>query len=86
MGVCGAGHRPSGILYGTTRIGGEFGSGTVFSLTPVEPGSNRFKHTILHNFGITEGSEPLGELIVDPAGALIGTTSAGGSFSRWARS
>jgi len=80
----------AGALYGTTSFrttpdaeGGWFGSGgTVFQLTPV-PGTNKWKHRALHLFGSVEndGSGPQGDLLMDPSGAIYGTTPSGGPFA-----
>jgi len=72
----------SGSLYGTTSGGGAFTSqcscGTVFKITP---GSNgKWKETILHSFTLGAGGEgPSAGVVMDNAGNLYGTTSAGGS-------
>lgn len=64
----------AGNLYGTTSEGGvncaPFGCGTVFKL---DVAGNQ---TVLHQFrGV--GESPNGPVIIDPAGNLYGTTSAG---------
>jgi uncharacterized repeat protein (TIGR03803 family) len=72
----------AGNLYGTTEKGGTAcppsGCGTVYKL---EPGLGGWKHTILHNFGSFqydgEGAS-VGQLALDGAGNLYGTTFAGG--------
>jgi uncharacterized repeat protein (TIGR03803 family) len=70
----------AGNLYGTTRLGGSDGYGTVFELTPQNAGS--WTETILHNFSANgDGSEPYGNLIFDGAGNLYSTTNAGGTQS-----
>jgi uncharacterized repeat protein (TIGR03803 family) len=57
-----------GNLYGTTRIGGTHGSGTVFKVDPSGTG------TVLYNFCSqgsshrTDGEEPNGGLVIDSAG------------------
>ena len=71
----------AGNLYGTTLLGGGvfsnncFGScGTVFKL---DPSGNE---TVLHTFaGGGDGRQPNGNLIMDAAGNLYGTTGSGGS-------
>ena len=73
----------AGNLYGTTQYGGDpscypgFGCGTAFKLAP--DGTE----TVLYNFcsqsGCTDGAEPVGGLVIDAAGTLYGTTSAGGA-------
>lgn len=68
----------SGNLYGTTLFGGQCstsqsGCGTVFKLSP--DGSM----TYLRMFdGYTDGSSPWGNVILDAASNLYGTTSIGG--------
>lgn len=72
----------SGSLYGTTAGGGAFSSrcscGTVFKLTPSSGG--KWNETILHSFTLGAGGEgPAAGVVIDKAGNLYGTTSAGGS-------
>jgi uncharacterized repeat protein (TIGR03803 family) len=64
-----------GTLYGTTSLGGEYGRGTVFSITPSGT------ETLVHSFGASgDGVEPEAGLIaVD--GTLYGTTYLGGAIS-----
>ena len=38
---------PAGNLYGTSVLGGDFGSGTVFELSP---SGNSWTHTVLYSF------------------------------------
>lgn len=67
----------TGNLYGTTALGGQFGFGTAFELTPSDSGS--WTEMILWNFGGgSDGSEPQSNLIFDTSGSLYGTTFAGG--------
>lgn len=63
-----------GALYGTTSEGGVSGAGTVFKIN--EDGSGFEK---LHDFDFANGAWPAAALIRGPAGALFGTTSAGGA-------
>ena len=94
--TCGVVVSPSGdTLYGTTKKGGGYGSGRVFSMN--EDGSG---YTILHDFtGTTptisynatnsggempcfnnDGATPTSPLILSPSGKILyGTTSQGGS-------
>ena len=65
----------SGNLYGTTSAGGQYFKGTVFELTPSNGG---WSETVLHSFQTSEGTFPVGGLIFDPSGDLIGTTESGG--------
>jgi uncharacterized repeat protein (TIGR03803 family) len=65
----------TGNIYGTTWVGGLYGFGTVFQL---DSGGNE---TVLHSFaGASDGANPLGSLVLDEAGNLYGTTSAGGPY------
>jgi uncharacterized repeat protein (TIGR03803 family) len=67
----------SGNLYGTTGNGGSLGFGTAFKLTPTAGGL--WTETLLHSFGgSNDGQYPLASLILDAAGNLYSTTSAGG--------
>src|ERR1700733_6717526 len=64
----------SGTLFGTTTGGGAFGAGTVFSVRGKA-------ETVLYSFagGTGDGSDPQAGLVMDAAGNLYGTTSAGGA-------
>jgi uncharacterized repeat protein (TIGR03803 family) len=69
----------TGVLYGTTFIGGNSNAGTVFALTPPAAGQSSWTETILYSFtGADDGGFPAASLIMDETGALISTTSAGG--------
>jgi uncharacterized repeat protein (TIGR03803 family) len=61
----------NGTLYGTTRSGGEYGSGTVFGVT------TSGMETVIHSFSGSDGSEPLAAL-KNVRGVLYGTTAMGG--------
>ena len=73
----------NGALYGTTEYGGytdrcrstgSAGCGAVFKL------SSDGKETVLHRFtGGADGAFPLAAMVMDPAGALYGTTPYGGA-------
>lgn len=66
----------AGNLYGTATCGGSRNSGVVFELTP---GNGGWTEKVLHNFGNgKDGARPYGGVIMDAAGNLWGTTSAGG--------
>ena len=78
----------AGNLYGTTQYGGgpcsynpQIGCGVVFMLSPGTTGG--WKETVLHVFtGGADGGGPSGgNLILDAAGNIYGTTHAGGSAS-----
>ncbi len=68
-----------GDLYGTTSTGGPGGDGTVFELS----GAQHDQLATLAAFAIDDphGSEPLGGLLLDAAGRIYGTNSAGGTGS-----
>jgi uncharacterized repeat protein (TIGR03803 family) len=70
----------SGNLYGTTWLGGAYGRGTIFELSPLATSGNNWTELILWNFGNgTDGAEPyFGGLIMDESGNLYGTTYQGG--------
>ncbi|OIQ87934.1 hypothetical protein GALL_301910 [mine drainage metagenome] len=67
----------AGMLYGTTEDGGSDGHGTVFSLDP-----SSGTETVLHSFAGQpggDGARPVGDLLIDRAGQLVGTTIVGGA-------
>ena len=70
----------SGNLYGTTRLGGASGGGTVFELTPPSTVGEAWTESILWDFGNgTDGKQPYAGLIMDKSGNLYGTTRNGGA-------
>jgi uncharacterized repeat protein (TIGR03803 family) len=68
----------AGNLYGTALIGGAYGEGVAFELTPTSNGS--WTEKVLYAFGATsgDGQLPQGTLTFDAAGNLYGTTAQGG--------
>jgi len=69
----------AGNIYGTTVLGGDFGSGTVFQLSPTPTG---WVHTVLYSFTSgADGGEPYKGVTVDREGNLYGTAVTGGSGS-----
>src|SRR5580765_8146514 len=64
----------AGNIYGTTVLGGDFGSGTVFKLSPTPSG---WVHTVLYSFtsGV-DGGEPYKGVTLDREGNLYGTAVA----------
>ena len=69
----------AGNIYGTTVLGGDFGGGTVFQLTPTPDG---WVHTVLYSFtGGADGGEPYKGVTLDREGNLYGTAVTGGSGS-----
>ncbi len=67
-----------GNLYGVTGDGGSRGDGIVFELSPPLVGQTAWTETILHSFKGVDGQQPEGNLIVDGAGNLYGSTLLGG--------
>jgi uncharacterized repeat protein (TIGR03803 family) len=70
----------TGNLYGTTFLGGESGDGTVFGLI-AQTGMAGYKERVLWSFNGTDGSQPVGSVVLDSVGKLNGTTSTGGSIA-----
>ncbi|HEU0208725.1 MAG TPA: choice-of-anchor tandem repeat GloVer-containing protein, partial [Candidatus Udaeobacter sp.] len=69
----------AGNLYGSTVLGGEHGSGTVFQLTPTPSG---WVQNVLYSFtGGLDGGEPYKGVTIDREGNLYGTAVTGGSGS-----
>jgi uncharacterized repeat protein (TIGR03803 family) len=68
-----------GILYGATQLGGAYGQGTVFEVTPTKDG---WTETIFHSFALngTDGAQPFASLVFDKEGNLYGTTYSGGAY------
>src|SRR4029450_6782586 len=67
----------AGNIYGTTVLGGDFGSGTVFKLSPTPTG---WVHTVLYSFTSgADGGEPYKGVTIDRQGNLYGTAVTGGS-------
>jgi uncharacterized repeat protein (TIGR03803 family) len=60
-------------LYGVTSLGGKFGGGTVFKITPTG------ELTTLHNFDGTDGADPQAWLVQATDGTFYGTTDEGGA-------
>lgn len=77
----------AGNLYGTTGNGGDLsvscqapGCGLVFELSPTASG--QWKEGVLHKFTYgADGAFPSGDLTMDAAGNLYGTTQIGGNLT-----
>jgi uncharacterized repeat protein (TIGR03803 family) len=68
-----------GTLYGATVGGGQSCCGVVFRLSPPSQPGAAWTQRVLHSFkGGTDGSIPLGGVILDGAGALYGTAWSDG--------
>src|SRR5258708_21246008 len=69
----------AGNIYGTSVLGGAFGSGTVFQLAP---SASAWTHTVLYNFtGDADGGEPYTDFTLDAHGNLYDTAVTGGGGS-----
>jgi uncharacterized repeat protein (TIGR03803 family) len=68
----------SGNFYGTTYVGGTYGAGMVFEITPVG------KLTTLYRFcsqgNCTDGADPQAGLVQAINGSFYGTTVGGGTY------
>jgi uncharacterized repeat protein (TIGR03803 family) len=68
----------SGNLYGTTNLGGKYGSGSIYKLSP---NGSSWKYTSLHSLrGGADGAGPAFGTLALQNGALFGTTEGGGTF------
>lgn len=66
----------AGNLYGTAEVGGLYGYGTVYELSP--NGGGAWNYAVLYNFtGGSDGGYPTSNLIIDNVGNLYGTAGAG---------
>jgi uncharacterized repeat protein (TIGR03803 family) len=69
----------NGALWGTTVLGGVSGDGTVFELTPTGPEGVWVENVLNPFMGGSQGSRPLGGLLMGSSGVLYGTTVSGGA-------
>jgi uncharacterized repeat protein (TIGR03803 family) len=70
----------SGNLYGATQFGGSGGGGTAFELSP---SGGSWTYTVIYPFVGSGGGHakgPVGDLAMDNAGNLYGTTTGDGAF------
>ncbi|HUO33235.1 MAG TPA: choice-of-anchor tandem repeat GloVer-containing protein [Bryobacteraceae bacterium] len=71
---------PSGVLYGSTRVGGANNGGAVYALTPPSVSGGAWTEAVLYSFQTADSSVPdPGPLTFGPNGALYGTTYRGGA-------
>ena len=68
-----------GSLYGTTCYGGKWNEGVIFELQAPFGSGKYYKLKILWSFGGAGGAIPYGNLLIDSAGFLYGTTPWGGA-------
>jgi uncharacterized repeat protein (TIGR03803 family) len=67
-----------GVLYGSTNLGGKYGSGSVYKLAPV---GSAWKYTSMYSLaGQSDGAGPAFGTLALHDGALFGTTEGGGFF------
>jgi uncharacterized repeat protein (TIGR03803 family) len=69
-----------GNLFGTTYLGGTFGYGIVYELTPPARKGRPWAESVLYSFDPTgnNGNTPASLLIFDSSGNIYGTTPGGG--------
>jgi uncharacterized repeat protein (TIGR03803 family) len=65
----------AGNLYGTTGLGGPYGYGAVYELSP---SGTKWIETTLHPFRQEDGAAPYAPVSLDQEGNLYGTASTGG--------
>jgi len=71
----------SGDLYSTTNLGGTYGRGTLFELTPPSPNQESWEQSTIWSFGKgNDGKNPVAGVIRDSSGNFYGTTWLGGLF------
>jgi uncharacterized repeat protein (TIGR03803 family) len=65
-----------GSLYGATYLGGKFGSGSIYKMSPH---GNSWKYTSMYSLhGLLDGAGPAFGTLANHNGALFGTTEGGG--------
>ena len=69
-----------GALYGATWLDGQYGSGTIFKLSPPAAGQTKWSISVVYAFtGGLDGDGPNPGLVMDASGAIYGTTEYGGT-------
>jgi uncharacterized repeat protein (TIGR03803 family) len=71
----------TGALYGATPVGGSYGRGTVYKLTPSFGGFGYGERDLYDFRGFPDGNDPQSGLLLDQSGAIYATTTYGGSSS-----
>lgn len=66
-------------LYGATPLGGRWGYGAVFGLTPPQAPGGAWTETDLFSFNYADGAGPRGGIVAGSDGALYGSTYTGGT-------
>ncbi|HTT97725.1 MAG TPA: choice-of-anchor tandem repeat GloVer-containing protein [Rhizomicrobium sp.] len=71
-------------LYGMTENGGSNSSGVVYELTPPKPGRKKWSERVIYSFcqisDCADGTQPVGNLVMDANGDLFGGTTDGTIF------
>ena len=74
-----------GQLLSSSLMGGSANHGNIFRLSPPVAPSKTWTESVLLNFtGAPDGDGPLGDLLVQANGTVLGTTSAGGASNNGA--
>jgi uncharacterized repeat protein (TIGR03803 family) len=74
-----------GQLLSSTLMGGTANHGNIFRLSPpVAPSTTWIENVLLNFTGAPDGDGPLGDLLVQANGTVLGTTSAGGASNNGA--
>ena len=75
----------SGNLYGTTPVGNEHGTGTVFELSPPSRGNSNWTETTIYAFnGFQDGTYPYAGLVRTSNGVMYGINGNGGANGKGA--
>ena len=72
----------NGSLFGATESGGQYGFGSIFSITPA--GSFKTLYSFCASTGCPDGASPAGTLVQAANGVYYGTTQSGGVRARTA--
>jgi hypothetical protein len=76
-----------GDIFGTSALGGQFGNGAVFEVSPPIRRGGNWTESVIYSFGSgSDGFFPLAGLASDGAGDLFGTTEYGGTFTSYCES
>jgi uncharacterized repeat protein (TIGR03803 family) len=77
----------NGNIYGTTALGGFYGGGVVFEVSPPAQRGGAWTEKSLHSFGSgLDGFFSLAGVAVDADGNLFGTTEYGGDYNSYCQS
>jgi hypothetical protein len=75
---------PNGVLYGVAQNFGQYGKGTLWTMSPTTGGGWTF--AVIHQFGETaaDASTPVANVIVTADGKIYGTSELGGTYNKGA--